>query len=88
MDADMDNLATEQKYWYDGSEDGLSDKQTSILKHIYLHPDLVWLYYQKYGATYTEVLTIWVTTIYNKDYAPVSLIERGIIIINLSTPQT
>ena len=84
----MDNLATKPSSWYDGAVNGLSYQQKLNMKHIYTNIDLVWLYYQEYGVTTPDIFTRWVTTIYNKDYVTVSSIERGISIINWSTPQT
>ena len=47
MDADMDNIATKKTSLYDGSVNGLSDQQKLNMNHIYLHPDLIWLYSQE-----------------------------------------
>ena len=47
MDADMDNIATKKTLLYDGSVNGLSDQQKLNMNHIYLHPDLIWLYSQE-----------------------------------------
>ena len=57
------------------------------MNHIYIHKDLVWLYYQEYGVTTPETLIELATTIYNTYYVPVSYITYGISIIKLSTPQ-
>ena len=78
----MNNIDTKPQSQYDGSVNEILDQQKFNMNHIYLLPDLVWLYYQKYGLTTPDKLIRWLTTIYNTYYVPVSSINCGISIVN------
>ena len=42
----MDNLANKPLKRYDGSVNISSNQQTFNMNHIYIHTDMLWLYYQ------------------------------------------
>ena len=46
MDAKIDNLATKPSSLYYGSVNVLVDEQKFSVNFIYLHPDVLWFYYQ------------------------------------------
>ena len=58
VDVEVDNLSTKTSFFNYVLVNGLSYLQIFNMNHIYLHPDMVWLYYPEYRVTNTKVLTI------------------------------
>ena len=84
----MDNTSTKQPSWYNVSADGLSDKQTFNINHIYIFTHICHEYIPKNkGSQLPGYWPYGVTTIQNTDKVTVSYIACGISIINWSTPQ-
>ena len=59
MGVDIDIISTKKSSYNDGSANELYDPQTFNMNHIYIQPDMVWLYSTEYMVTSLKVLTRW-----------------------------